>query len=78
MYVLQSHLYGTKITRTPGQYRVDQRNSNSFYTVLLNKLNAIHFIISFITALFLISLIRVSYFCSSYLCPRDSHLRTEE
>jgi len=51
MYVLQNHLYGNEITCTPGQYCVDQRNSNSFYAVHLNKLNAIHFIISFITAL---------------------------
>jgi len=51
MYVLQNHLYGTEITSTPGQYYVDRRNSNLFYTVLLNKLNAIRFIISSITAL---------------------------
>ena len=51
MYVLQNHLYGTEITSTPGQYRVDQRNSNSFYKVLQNKLNAIRLIISSITAL---------------------------
>jgi len=51
MYVLQNHLYGIEITSTHGQYHVDQRNSNSFCKVLLNKLNAIRFIISFITAL---------------------------
>jgi len=34
-----------------GQYHFDRGNSNSFYKVLLNKLNAIRFNISFITAL---------------------------
>ena len=49
--VLQIHFYGNEITYTPGQYKVDQRNSNSFYKLLLNKMNAIRFINSFITAL---------------------------
>jgi len=74
IYISQIHLCGTEITSTPGQYHVDQRNSNSLYKVLLNKLNAFRFIISFITAhkkqpVFPISVIRMSYFCRYYkLC----------